>query len=99
MTRRVGLCPQIVLSLSRRDCSVAVGVGAQAEFVESLCEAFGRSSEHGGEHMQLVAPDREHPAVELLALKLDGCRVVQQHRSLGVVDNAEALEVDPEALV
>src|SRR6266516_4411263 len=56
--------------------------GAQAELVEPSPQVLGPAPQHGGEHSQVVAADREEPAVEVLALELDRGRVPRQHRGL-----------------
>ena len=45
--------------------------GAQAELVEPDAEVVGATTEHRGEHPQVVAANCQQTAVEVLALELD----------------------------
>src|SRR5689334_8039362 len=72
------------------------GAGPQAELVEAHAELVGAPAQDGGEHAQVVAPDREQPAVEVLPLQLDRGRVPRQHRGLRLVERVQLHEVDGE---
>ena len=74
------------------------GDGAEAELVEPAAEIVGAATHHRGEHPEVVVADREHLAVEVLALQLDRRRVPRDHGGVGVVDLVEPHEVDGEAL-
>ena len=63
-----------------------------------LPEIVGAAAHHRGEHPEVVAADREHLAVEVLALELDRRRVAGDHRGVGVVDLVQPDEVDGEAV-
>ena len=73
--------------------------GPQAELVEPAAEVVGTAAHHRGEHTQVVAADREHLAVEVLALELDRGRVAGDHCRVVVVDLVQADQVDREAVV
>ena len=59
---------------------------AQAELVEPAAELVGCAPDHRRQHAQVVAPDREHAAVEVLALELDGRAYRDSTASFGVVE-------------
>ena len=75
-----------------------LGGGAQAELLEPGAELFEAAAHARGEHPEVGAADREHPAVEVLALELDRRREAGEDRGVGIVELVQAHEVDREAL-
>src|SRR4051812_7078182 len=77
---------------------MALNGGAEAELLEADAELVEAAAHAGGQHPQVGAPDREHAAVEVLALELDRRREPRQHLRFGVVDLVQADQVDREAV-
>ena len=72
--------------------------GAEAELLEADTEVFEAAAHAGGEHPQVGTPDRQHAAVEVLALELDRRREPRQHLRVGIVDLVQTDQVDGEAV-
>ena len=72
--------------------------GAEAELLEPDAEILEAAAHAGREHPQVGAADREHPAVEVLALELDRRREAGEHLRVGIVDVVQAHQVDREAV-
>src|SRR4051812_17706527 len=70
------------------------GGGAQTELIEAQTELLDPAVENGGQDAKIVPADRQHLAVEVLALQLNRPRVPRQDRRIRVVDVAQASEVD-----
>ena len=71
---------------------------AQTERFEPPAELLGAPPHHRREHAEVVVADREHLAVEVLALQLDRRGVAGDHGRVVVVDLVQPHEVDREAL-
>ena len=69
----------------------------QAELLEAGAELVDPASHHRREHAQVRTADRQHPAVEVLALELDAGREAREDLRVGIVEVVQAHEVDREA--
>ena len=72
------------------------GGGAQAELLEPGAELLEAAAHAGRKHSEVGAADREHPAVEVLALALERSREAIEDVRVGVVELVQAHQVDRE---